>query len=79
MYGLPFTASAGWDTTSAVTIADAAYMNISAGQNITGWVHNNSTYFDLSLWDSAAGSTYMQASEWSADGQIMFGGQYRSG
>lgn len=70
--GLPFPIGAFGG--GAVTYA--TNLNISAGQNVTLLANNSGSELQLFLWDAATGTTRMQASEWSSDGNIVFSAQY---
>ena len=45
-------------------------LNIPAGTHVTGYVNTNQSYAIMSTWDLAAGTSSMQPSEWSDNGQI---------
>ena len=45
-------------------------LNITASTHVTGYVNTNQSYVIMTTWDVAAGSSSMQPSEWSDDGQI---------
>ena len=70
--GLPFSIS-GF---AAATAGYAIGLNITAGQAVTLLANNSGSSLNLFLWDSAAGTTWMQASEWSSDGSIVFSMTY---
>jgi len=70
--GLPFPIA----TFGGGAVSYAAGLNITAGQNVTLVANNSGTKLDLFLWDNAVGTTWMQASEWSSDGNIIFSAQY---
>jgi len=76
VHGLPFTAAPDWDDTSGVLISQASGLNITAGQTLTGWVHPNGSYFNLQIWNSAAGTNYANTGDWSANGSCFFSGHY---
>ncbi len=73
--GLPFT-SANVEGVGGGSPTFADRLNITAGQALTCSVAKNSTIAELFLFDSAAGVTAMQASEWSSDGYAVFCIQY---
>ena len=52
-------------------------LNVTAGYGVTVAVQRSDAYLRLFLDDSAAGTTEMQASEWSADGAAVINGMYR--
>ena len=68
--GIPFINGSGYGYISGGVIGNAGGLNITAGHNITTTISTGGTYLLLNVWDDAAGATPMQASEWSADGQI---------
>jgi len=75
--GLPFTVNSN---NAAYSGGGAAFGNglaITAGHSVSCYGNLNSTYAHLQVWDATAGSTAMQASEWSADGQIIISLSYR--
>ena len=76
VHGLPFSSASDWNDTAGVHISLGSGLNITAGETLTGWVHPNSQYFNLQIWNSAAGTNYMTTGEWSADGQVFFNGHY---
>jgi len=72
--GLPFAASTGSWSYGSLVVGRATGLAITAGQVVTGYINTtvSANHMGLQLWDSAAGTTAMQASEWSADGRIFF-------
>jgi len=68
--GIPFTNGSGYGYIAGGVIGNGGGLNITAGHNITTTISTGGTYLLLNVWDDAAGATPMQASEWSADGQI---------
>jgi len=50
----------------------ASSLNITAGHSVGGYVESNTDYILLQVSDSTAGTSDMQASEWSDSGSIMF-------
>jgi len=76
VHGLPFTSASSWDDTAGVHISLGSGLNITAGETVTGWVHPNQSYFNLHIWNTGVGTSYMQTGEWSADGQVFFNGHY---
>ena len=75
-HGLPFTMTGGWANTSSLTIGQGSGLNISAGHVPTAWVHPNGAYFNFHIWNAAAGTSYMNTSDWSANGSCFFSGHY---
>ena len=70
--GLPFAIA----TFAGGSVPYATNLNITAGQSVTVLANNSGTELLLFLWDSAVGTTWMQASEWSSDGNITFSAMY---
>lgn len=70
--GLPFAIA----TFAGGSVPYATNLNITAGQSVTVLANNSGTSLLLFLWDSAVGTTWMQASEWSSDGNITFSAMY---
>jgi len=70
--GLPFAIA----TFAGGSVPFATNLNITAGQSVTVLANNSGTELLLFLWDSAVGTTWMQASEWSSDGNITFSAMY---
>ena len=76
--GLPFTVA---NNAAAYSGGAAGYGNgldITAGHTVSIYGQTNDTYIHLQVWDATTGSSAMQASEWTADGQIMIGFSYRA-
>jgi hypothetical protein len=76
--GLPFTVA---NNQAARTGGAAVYGNgfaITAGHTVSCFSQAGSTYIILNVWDATTGTTVMQASEWTADGNIVIGFSYRA-
>jgi len=73
---LPFTVGASDESYSAGAVSYAGNLSITAGQSVTVTAWAGNTYLNLQLWDSANGTTGMQASEFTASGAIMFSCTY---
>jgi len=73
--GLPFT-TANQNPKVSLAIGYADLLNISANQVISAFLDSNESRIRLRLWDSAAGTTALQASEWSSDGIAFITGTY---
>jgi hypothetical protein len=73
--GLPFT-SPNQNPKVALAISYAELLNITAGQSLGAYIDSNESRIRLRLWDSAAGTTALQASEWSSDGLAFITGTY---
>jgi hypothetical protein len=74
--GLPFTVGSSDESYSAGAVSYAGNLSITAGQSVTVTAWAGNTYLNLQLWDSANGTTAMQASEFTASGAIMFSCTY---
>jgi hypothetical protein len=61
-----------------MTIGRAAFLNLTAGTSVCGDLRNNVSHVLLEVWDAGAGVTAMQATEFSADGDIAFSMDYLS-
>ena len=67
--GLPFTALNATGNNAAFVLGMAGGLAITAGTNVSGYTSANSTEITLLTWDVAAGTSPMQGSEWSNDGE----------
>ena len=76
--GLPFTSVNVGDAEAPAFVGLALSLNITAGQSISGWVGQDGTDIFLQLWDDAAGTSYLQASEYSTGGVLNVGGAYET-
>lgn len=74
--GLPVAAASGIKHRAAITTGFASGLNITAGQNVTGYIDGGNSYIELHLWDAATGTTTLQATEWSDDGAMIFSLEY---
>jgi len=74
--GLPFTIVNNSAAYSGGTVADGSGFAITAGHSVT--FYGNSTDIHLQVWDATTGVSFMQASEWTADGSIILGFSYRA-
>lgn len=76
--GLPAAAENVSSSRSGISIHAATGLNLgAAGQCVTGRILENTSYIDLQVWDTAAGTTSMLVSELSATGDIVFSGSYK--
>ena len=73
--GIPFTS----EFSGAVSAGYGELLNITLGRVVTV-NHGGSgfTHFQLLLWDETTGTSIMQATEWSADGGVVFSITYRT-
>lgn len=74
--GLPYNSDSTTNSDSAIYVGYASSLSITAGQSIAGRVEPGQTYISLQLADAATGTTAMQASEWTANGDVIFSGFY---
>ena len=74
--GLPFTVGSSDESYSAGAVSYAGNLSITAGQSVTVTAWAGNTYLNLQVWDSANGTTAMQATEFTASGAIMFSCTY---
>jgi hypothetical protein len=76
--GLPFTiANNGAAYTSGIA-GYAGGLAITAGHTVSYFGNINNTFCSLLVGNATTGTSYMQASEWSADGSMMIGLTYRA-
>jgi hypothetical protein len=74
--GLPFTAHA---SNSAEAYAGyAGGLNITAGHYVSGRVTNGGSIIPLNVWDVSTGTSSMQMSEWTADGDLAINVTYEA-
>ena len=78
LYTLPFAASSAYNYGGCVCHYGDG-LAITAGEAINCRTNGNVSYLRLQVWDASGGTTDMQASEWTADGQAMFTGSYIAG
>ena len=77
--GLPFTVAAGTTSYSGGAAANGTgFSTAAAGYIVSYYGRPAETSMSLRVWDSTAGATNMQATEWSDDGAIIIGFSYRA-
>jgi hypothetical protein len=76
--GLPFAVAAGTDKYSSAAIGFGDSLALTAGQSLGAIFWPGASYARLQVWDATTGSTIMQATEWTADGEIMIQAQYQA-
>jgi hypothetical protein len=76
--GLPFQAESTGANYAASGAGNGGNLAITANQSVTIMTDPGTSWLQLFLWDDAAGTTRMQASEWSSDGFIRFSITYFS-
>lgn len=75
--GLPYnSASGGLNVVGGMSITRAAGLAITSGTSVCGYVNGNSDRIVLQNFDATTGTTALQASEFSATGDILFHGAY---
>jgi len=78
--GLPFTSSSDESTQGGLSTSYGHYLTITAGQSITCYVQQSTTYINVQLWDGTGGTTGLQVSEFvnpsGTLGDLVFGGYY---
>lgn len=74
--GLPFVVLAGSVNYTASAVGFGDSLAVIAGQSVGIRFTPNSVVAVLVLWNALTGSTTMQATEWTADGEIMFTATY---
>lgn len=70
--GLPFTIA----SFAGGSVTYATNFSIAAGNNVQLLANNSGTSLLLFNWDATTGTTWMQASEWTATGNISFSAMY---
>jgi hypothetical protein len=74
--GLPFSPLAGGTNYTASTAGFGDSLAITAGQSVALRFTPSSLSIGLFLWDAATGSTAMQGTEWTSNGELMFSASY---
>jgi hypothetical protein len=74
--GLPFASANEQGNNSAASTGNAENLAITADVSITGFISKNGATVRLDSYDTTGGVSVLQASEFSADGQIAIGGTY---
>ena len=74
--GLPFTSNTTANNRVAVHVAEAGGLSITASENVTGIIVENTTYIYLTLYDGTAGTSALLLSEFTADGAVTVAGHY---
>jgi hypothetical protein len=76
--GLPFAGAGPSNNFSAMTVGRAINLNLTAGTTVCGDLRTAVTHVLLVVWDASLGNTNLQATEFSADGDISFSLDYIS-
>ena len=76
--GLPFTIANNSTAWAGGAAGYGSGLDITAGESISCYGVINTTDLYLANWDATGGVTDMQASEWSADGNLMVSLSYRA-
>ena len=74
--GLPFTAKNAFGALNGTGIATSAGLAITAGHSVSAQIAINTTTAGLNVSDATTGTTAMQHSEWTDDGNINFSMTY---
>ncbi len=74
--GLPFAANSTSNTNSSIYAGLGGGLNITSSESVTGTVAPSASSIVLRVWDASSGTTVMQSTEWSANGQLIFSGTY---
>ena len=74
--GLPFTTSSVTNNFSSGSVAQLTSVNITAGYTVAILVSTGATTMSLNIWDVAAGTTGLTATEFSASGNMLFSAEY---
>ena len=74
--GLPFNVSNTVGSRATMNSGWAVGLDITAGQNISGYANGTTDYFWLTLWANAAGTSNLTHSTLSADGGFMMSATY---
>ena len=75
---LPFTSDSSSNSRASITCGYGAGLGITAGNTLSGWVDNGSTFIRLTVWKTGLGTNYLDDTEWSADGNVMISVSYRT-
>ena len=75
--GLPFTVANDQAAYSGGAAANGSGFDITAGYIVSYYGRMNETTMSLRVWDVQTGASNMQATEWTADGNIIIGFSYR--
>ena len=78
MTGLPFAGAGPSNNFSAMTVGRAVNLNLVAGTTVCGDLRIATTQVLLLVWDASLGNTGLQATEFTADGDISFSMDYLS-
>jgi len=76
MPGLPFTADAV--NSSEVSVGLGSGLAITAGYAVTAHIGNGQDKISLSIWDATTGTTDLQMSEWSSNGDLSVTATYKA-
>ncbi len=78
--GLPFTSFNNSSVHAGTTAGYGAGYGgtFAAGQSVGFYIGPNVTHINFMVWDATTGTTGMQASEWTADGAVIFEFSYRA-
>ena len=74
--GLPFTSRNADGNTAGIAFGSMSSGNYTAGMNPGGFITTNAAHITLGLFDTTGGSSQMQASEWTDDGEAVISCTY---
>lgn len=74
--GLPYPSSTVSSTHSPANFGYAFNMNLTAGYSLGGFVEPSSAHIKITNWDVAAGTSFLDATEWSATGAAILDAVY---
>ena len=74
--GLPFTSASTSNTENGFGFGNGEGLAITAGNTVSGQIYTNITHIRLKVWDATTGASGMTVTNVSADGKLIFSGQY---
>lgn len=75
--GLPRVSSSTGNNKAGIAAGQGGGLNLAvAGHTVAGFVEVNSTFIALEVWDSTAGTTPLDALEWSSNGNLILSVEY---
>lgn len=74
--GLPFSSHNVTNGDATVNAGLATGLAITAAGNVSGYIPPNATVMLLTIWDVTTGITLLDATEWTADGEVAFSAEY---